>query len=352
MSEAVMSDMAQRQALAAELDQYNCRVAQPTDGPLFTRTPQSSMQVAHWKAADLKRLLDKIGANLKLEAGGQRRTLRLANRGLPFGTTPTFWASIQVILPGEIATAHRHTASALRFIMKGRGADTIVNGERYEMNEGDLVLTPAWTWHDHEHKGDEPMIWLDVLDISLVRSMHATFFEGSESPRQPLAPIVDHSYRAYGSGIMKPLSTRDVPELNPLLVYSAKRAQDALRLAGELPPDPYDDTALEYLNPLTGGPALPTIGTVLQSLRPGIRTKAHRHTGSVVYYVMRGQGATIIDGTTFEWGAGDFLAIPPWAVHEHINRSPDTSAMLFQVNDIPALRKLGLYREEPADAQT
>jgi gentisate 1,2-dioxygenase len=351
MTEAVMTDTAQRAALADELAEHNCRVAQPTDGPLFTRTPQSAMQPAHWKARDLARLLDKIGANLKLEAGGQRRTLRLANRGLPFGTTPTFWASIQVILPGEIATAHRHTASALRFIMKGRGADTIVDGERYEMNEGDLVLTPAWTWHDHEHKGDEPMIWLDVLDISLVRSMHATFFEGSDAPRQPVATLPDASYRMYGSGIMKPLADHAKPGVNPLLVYSAERAQEALRLASALPPDPYDDTALEYLDPLTGGPAMPTIGTVLQSLRPGVHTKAHRHTGSVVYYVMRGAGATIVDGTRFDWGAGDFMAIPPWAVHEHINTSGDSAAMLFQVNDIPALRKLGLYREEPADAQ-
>jgi gentisate 1,2-dioxygenase len=349
MSETVMSDTAQRQALIDELDSINCRIAQPTDGPLFTREPQSTMQAAHWKAADLARMLEKIGANIKLEAGGQRRTLRLANRGLPFGTTPTIWASIQYILPGEIATAHRHTASALRFIMQGRGADTIVDGERYEMNEGDLVLTPAWAWHDHEHKGSEPMIWLDVLDISLVRSMHATFFEGSASPRQPVLDIPDHSYRRYGSAIMRPLNDTNVPALNPLLVYPAARAQEALRLASELPPDPFDDTALEYVNPLTGGPALPTIGTVLQSLRPGMHTKAHRHTGSVVYYVMRGDGATVVNGTTFEWGAGDFLAIPPWAVHEHINRSEKTPAMLFQVNDIPAMRKLGLYREEAVD---
>ncbi|WP_434106447.1 cupin domain-containing protein [Paraburkholderia caffeinilytica] len=349
MSETVMSDTAQRQALVDELDSHNCRIAQPTDGPLFTREPQSTMQAAHWKATDLARLLEKIGASIKLEAGGQRRTLRLANRGLPFGTTPTIWASIQYILPGEIATAHRHTASALRFIMQGRGADTIVDGERYEMNEGDLVLTPAWAWHDHEHKGDKPMIWLDVLDISLVRSMHATFFEGSAAPRQPVLEIPDHSYRRYGSAIMRPLNDTNVPALNPLLVYPAARAQEALRLAGDLPPDPFDDTALEYVNPLTGGSALPTIGTVLQSLRPGMHTKAHRHTGSVVYYVMRGKGATIVNGTTFEWGAGDFMAIPPWAVHEHINRSGATPAMLFQVNDIPALRKLGLYREEAVD---
>jgi gentisate 1,2-dioxygenase len=163
-----------------------------------------------------------------------------------------------------------------------------------------------------------------------------------------VSDMPDRSFRRYGSGIMKPLNDTSTPELNPLLVYGAERAQEALGLAAELPPDPFDDTALEYLNPITGGAAMPTIGTVLQSLRPGIHTKAHRHTGSVVYYVMKGTGATIVDGTTFEWGAGDFMAIPPWAVHQHINRSDDTAAMLFQVNDIPALRKLGLYREEAA----
>src|SRR5260370_42630515 len=109
------------------------------------------MQPVHWKAADLGHLLEKIGASLKLEQGGQRRTLRLCNRGLPYGTTPTFWASIQYILPGEIATAHRHAASALRFIMKGRGADTIVDGKSYAMYEGDRLPNPAWTWQDLVH---------------------------------------------------------------------------------------------------------------------------------------------------------------------------------------------------------
>src|SRR5216683_1716258 len=307
MASEVMSDATQRQELADELAKYGVRVAQPDDPPLFTKEPKSSMQPFHWKAADLARLLEKIGASLKLEKGGQRRTLRLTNPGLPYGTTPTFWASIQYILPGEIASAHRHAATALRFIMEGSGADTIVDGEQYIINEGDLVLTPSWTWHDHEHKGSKPMIWLDVLDISLVRSLHATFFEGSNEPRQSVNRVSDRSYREFGSGLLRPMHEER-----------------------------------------SGGPALPTIGTAIQVLRPGAKCKPHRHTGSVVYYVVRGQGTTVIDGEQFDWSKGDFLALPPWAVHAHQNRSDKVEAVLFQVNDIPVLKSLGLYREEAA----
>jgi gentisate 1,2-dioxygenase len=348
MAEALMTDAGERAALADELAAFNTRVAQPNDPPLFTKDPSSTMKACHWKAADISNLLDKIGAKLKLEAGGQRRTLRLTNPGLPYGTTPTFWVSIQYILPGEVATAHRHAASALRFIMQGKGADTTVDGEQYVINEGDLVLTPNWTWHDHEHKGDEPMVWIDVLDISLVRSLHATFFEGAEKPRQSVASTPDRSFREYGSGIMRPIHRPTPGKASPLLAYPKERAEEALWQAAGLEGDPYDDVILEYQNPLTGEPALPTIGTRLQMLRPSSHTKAHRHTGSVVYYVVRGEGATIIDGQRFDWGTGDFLALPPWAVHEHLNRSATDEAVLFQVNDIPALEKLGLYREQPA----
>ncbi len=347
MAKVEMSDASERAALIDTLERYNTRVAQPTDGPLFSRTPSSPMKPVLWKAADISMLLDKIGAKLKLEAGGQRRTLRLTNPGLPYGTTPTFWLSIQYILPGEIATAHRHMASALRFIMEGEGADTIVDGEQYLVNKGDLVLTPSGAWHDHEHRGTGPMIWIDVLDISLVRSMHATFFEDFDQARQTVDPIPDRSYREFGSGIMRPLKKPAPKKSSPLLAYTWARAEQALRLAAGLAPDPYDDVILEYQNPLTGEPALPTIGTRLQMLRPGVHTKAHRHTGSAVYYVVDGSGATIIDGQRFDWAKGDFLALPPWAAHEHLNDT-GKEAILFQVNDIPALEKLGFYREQDA----
>jgi gentisate 1,2-dioxygenase len=344
----IMTDSKEREALADELARFGVRVAQPDDPPLFTPQPVSSMRPFHWKATDLDVLLEKIGDRLKLEKGGQRRTLRLTNPGLPYGTTPTFWASIQYILPGEVASAHRHAATALRFIMQGTGADTIVDGEQYVINEGDLVLTPSWTWHDHEHKGDKPMVWLDVLDISLVRSLHATFFQGAKEPRQTPHAISDKSYRQFGSGLMRPANVSARPGPSPVLAYSKAVAEQALQQAVGLEPDPFDDTLLEYQNPSTGGPALPTIGTALQMLRPGFRGKPHRHTGSAVYYVVRGSGTTRIAEETFQWSRGDFIALPPWSVHEHANGSASSEAVLFQVNDLPVLKSLGLYREEAA----
>lgn len=334
-----------RRALKEDLARFNCRVHQPDDPPLFTRTPQSAMQTVHWKWTDLEPLLERLGQQLALEPGGNRRTLRLHNPGLAYGTTHTFWASIQVILPGEIASNHRHTANAFRFIMKGSGASTTVDGERYPMNEGDLVLTPGMRWHDHEHRGSAPMIWLDVLDISLMRAMHATFFEPGAELQQKVDAVPDSSWRCYGSGLMSPPGARQGGTGNPLLAYPRAMAQAALEQAAGLPADPFDDVMLEYRNPTTGGPVMNTMGMRLQKLRPGVHTKARRHTGSKLYHVQRGRGTTIVDGRAYDWQAGDFLVIRPWAWHEHVNRSPE-DAQLFQVNDFPAMLALGYYFEE------
>ncbi|MDM0015174.1 cupin domain-containing protein [Variovorax sp. J22P168] len=343
---APMEDQAARLALREDLARFDCRIAQPDDPPLFTRSPNSASQTTLWRWKDLEPLLERLGEQLTLDAGGQRRTLRLQNPGLPFGTTTTFWGSIQVILPGEIAGAHRHTANAFRFILKGSGATTTVNGERYTMNEGDLVLTPGMTWHDHEYHGETPMIWLDVLDISLMRSMHATFFEPGEKIQQEVSAVPDASWRKWGSGLMSPPGQAPRTADNPLLVYPHEVAQAALQAAAGLPPDPFDDVVLEYRNPLTGGPAMRTMGMRLQTLRPGMRGRARRHTGSKLYYVVRGEGATIVEGRTYEWSTGDFLTIQPWAWHEHLNRSSTGEATLFQVNDFPAMSVLGYYFEE------
>ena len=337
MGMTLASDADNRRALAAELQAMNFAVHQPEDPPLFTDAPE--------RAADIAAGLDRIGEMIKLEQGSVRRTLRLTNPGVEYGTTPTLWASIQYILPGEIATAHRHTPGALRFIMKGTGANTIVDGEQYQMNEGDLVLTPGWTFHDHQHNGSEPMVWLDVLDINLVRSMNATFFEDLNAPRQAVNSHQDASHREFGSGLMRPAKARHARYENPVLPYPAALCEAAVRQAAELDPDPYDDTAMIYTNPTTGGHAMKTIGTMLQRLRPGFSGQAHRHVGSSVYYVIRGEGRTTVNDELFNWVAGDFLAIPSWARHAHANRSSDNDCLMFHVNDFPALEALGLWHE-------
>ncbi|WP_239143017.1 cupin domain-containing protein [Variovorax sp. WS11] len=332
--------------MQADLERYNCRVHQPDDPPVFTRDPKVDMQSVHWRWSDLAPLLDRLGREVALAADGPRRTLRLHNPGLPRGTTHTFWASIQVINPGEVATAHRHSANALRFIMHGAGAWTNVGGERYPMSEGDLVLTPAWAFHDHVHLGAEPMIWLDVLDLSLMHMLRATFFEPFPQAEQPVKSVPDDGFRRFGSGLMGPPGLRSA-SANPLLPYTANMAQNAVRQAAGLPPDPFDDVILEYRNPVDGGPALRTLAQTLQLIRPGFVGRARRHTGSKLYYVMRGNGSTTVGDQHFEWRAGDFMAIAPWAWHRH--RGGTEEAMLFQVNDLPALQALGYDREEGAD---
>lgn len=349
MTEEPFSDAAARAELLDRLAELNLAVHQPTDPALFTPSPVSQMKPAHWTAEQIREGLDLIGKKIALDPGGVRRTIRLCNPGLDFGTTPTFWASVQYIRPGEVATAHRHTANALRFIMEGEGADTIVDGEKYEFNKGDLVLTPSWSFHDHEHKGEQPMIWLDVLDINLVRRMEAVFFEAFDQPRHPVNDILDGSFREFGSGIMRPVRPRHMRFENPLLVYPMARAEDAVMQAASLPPDPHFDTALEYRNPLNGEPALPTMGTMMQRLRPGVELRPQRHTGSLLNYVIRGHGQTQFNDRNVEWSTGDFVAIPPWTDYAHQNLSHHDDALMFQVNDFPALTSLKLWRAEYRD---
>ncbi len=339
------ADAERRRALKEDLARYNCRVHQAGDPPFFTAEPRPAMQSVHWRWDDLAPLLERIGRDVDLAAGGPRRTLRLHNPGLPVGTTHTFWGSIQVILPGEVATAHRHSANALRFIMKGQGAWTTVEGECYPMDEGDLVLTPAGTWHDHVHKGDQPMIWLDVLDISLMKSLEATFFEPYSGAVQPISAVPDRSSRQFGSGLMSPPDVSVPLGSNPLLTYPWGMADQAVRAMDGLPADPYDDIVLEYRNPVDGAPAMRTLGMQLQRLRPGFSGRRRRHTGSKLYYAVRGEGRTTVGEEIYDWRAGDFMAIAPWAWHRHENPSTG-EALLWQVNDLPTLKALNYYREE------
>jgi gentisate 1,2-dioxygenase len=329
----------------AALADLKVRVQTPDDKPLFTATPAPPMQPVHWRWSELERVVDELDQHLELTRGGGRRTLKLTNPGLEFGTTPTFWVSIQSILPGEVATAHRHTPTAFRFIMHGSGCSTTVDGETYEMTAGDLVLTPSWTWHDHVHHGDEPMIWMDVLDISLARSLNAIFFQPYDRDVQDASPVPDSSFRTLGSGLLRAGAAAPAPRVNPLLAYPKARAVDALELAKGLPADPVDDVIVEYVNPTNGAPALVSMGTKRQVLRAGFHGLAQRHTGSKVYYVIAGAGVTQIEGTRYEWSAGDFFSVPPWAVHHHENPHSE-DASLFRVDDLPTLDKLNLYRQE------
>jgi gentisate 1,2-dioxygenase len=294
-----------------------------------------------WRWNDVEPLLMRSGELVTPERGAERRVLRLANPGVPGKTsTHTLSAAMQLLLPGECAPAHRHSPAAIRFILRGHGAYTTVEGERCPMEPGDLLLTPSWTWHDHASDSDGPVIWLDGLDHPLIRSLDTWFFEPYPEDRQPVAPR-----RAGGPGL-RPTQTKARADLPPVARYPWEATYAALKSMSFDEASPFDDLVLEYTNPASGAPALRTIGCWIQLLRPGLHTRAHRQTSCAVYHVFAGQGFSVIDGQRFDWQAGDSFAVPPWAWHEHAS-DPGDEAILFSIQDNPVFEALGLYREEP-----
>ena len=312
-------------------------------------SPQpSSKAVPHvWRWRDLRPQALQAAQLVGTEQA-ERRVLRLTNPGLPGGTASnTMSANIQIVMPGEIARAHRHSPAALRFVIEGQGGYTTVNGQRLPMFPGDLILTPSWTWHDHANDTNEPMIWLDGVDSSLVRLLEAGFIEGYSDETQACL-TGNHATRArYGEGGLRPAwEATPTERYSPLWHYPMSQARSGLeRLALEGVESAFDGAILEYVNPLTGGSAMPTMACYVQLLQPRLRTRSHRHVCCTNYHVVEGSGYSVVGGKRLDWEDRDVFTVPTWTFHEHVNTG-SRPALLFSYSDAPVMKALDLYREE------
>ena len=167
-------------ALYAETSQINMTPGWlRRDQPVREDAPASAYVPAHWRYDQCKAALDAAGRLIDVSLA-ERRNLVLSNPTKTQHvrmTTATLVSAYQMILPGEKAPSHRHTAHALRVIIDGHGSYSTVDGEKTPMETGDVVLTPGWCWHEHGHDGDEPAYWLDGLDVPLVRGLENMFYE-------------------------------------------------------------------------------------------------------------------------------------------------------------------------------
>ena len=304
-----------------------------------------------WRWRDTRPAVLKAVALVQPEQAG-RRVVMLVNPGARAisAAVGLLYSGIQVMGPGEAASAHRHAASALRFIMEGSGAYTVVDGEKIALGARDFVLTPNGTWHDHGvDAAGTTCIWQDGLDIPLVNALDANSYAvHPDLHQQPSAPV-DACFALYGAGFLQPAQERRAwrKPYSPLLKFPWDQTLSALQAAARVSEgSPFDGVIMEYVNPVTGGPVMPTIGASMQMLRPGEHSKAHRHTGSFVYQVASGRGFSVIAGQRFDWEERDIFVVPSWALHEHANGSNSEPACLFCFNDLPVLRALALYREE------
>jgi gentisate 1,2-dioxygenase len=306
--------------------------------------PETTVQPCLWKWKDVHESLMRAGEVVNMEQA-ERRTVRLLNPALRDrqATTHTIHFSFQYVKQGEHARPHRHTAAAFRFILEGNGAYTTVNGQKCVMEEGDLILTPQLSWHDHTNDSGKPIIWLDGLDIPLVQSLHQLLFEPYLGDAQPIEKTSEEVGFFYGHAR---------PTVAPAAEFFHYKWADTYRSLNALlkaaSPERFDGYLLEFRNPLTGGPTMPTIQCAVSLLRPGQETEAHRHTSTVIYHVFRGSGSSFIGDECFNWEAGDSFVVPLWYPHRHSNRAAAEDAILFATSDAPVLKALDLYREEPA----
>jgi gentisate 1,2-dioxygenase len=233
--------------------------------------------------------------------------------------------------------------------MEGSGAYTIVDGHKMTLGARDFVLTPNGTWHEHgvESSGS-PCVWQDGLDIPLVNALEANFYAVHPKIQQEESGYpVDDTTKTWGNPGLRPASGRWSKGYSPLFKYEWEPTYESLRkYATATEGSPFDGIFMNYVNPITGGHVMQTIGASMQLLRPGEKTKAHRHTGSIIYQVAKGSGHSIVAGKRLEWRERDIFCVPSWAWHEHGNASDSEDACLFSFNDLPVIEGLGLYREE------
>jgi gentisate 1,2-dioxygenase len=241
-------------------------------------------------------------------------------------------------MSGERARPHRHTMNALRFVIEdgGGGGATIVDGKHCPMSPGDMIVTPAWTWHEHLHDGPDRVIWLDALDVPIVDHLGAAFFEpgrGNEYPDLP--PDAAFAAAGFAPGRIAPGGH------SPLFRYPWDTAIGALRA---MTPSPDGARQVRYVNPATGGPVMSLLDCYLLGLEKGHETAPYRSTSNAACLVVGGEGVSKVGDVTITWGRHDVFSLPHWQWITHLATSPE--AQLFLITDREVFRRLELLRDE------
>src|SRR4051795_13773149 len=303
------------------------RIAKRDMAPLWkvmknvvTKEPVTRCVPHVWHYEDVKSLVMESGGLISAEEA-LRRVLILENPALrgESKATNTLFAGIQMILPGEVAPAHRHVSSAIRFVLDGEGAYTSVEGEKAMMSPGDFVITANWAPHDHGNPSKKPMLWLDVLDFPAVNFFEASFadYPDEKDKMQNTTRQDGDSLAFYGSGVLPdgaPVGLNRSPVIN----YTYARTRpilDRLKKSGDI--DKSHGARVRYANPINGGPVLPTMSANLALLPKGFKGEKYRATDGTIFVCAEGRGTTTVDGKVLEWGPYDVFVVPPWKTYAH-----------------------------------
>ena len=303
--------------------------------------PTRRTQTTHWPYQQLRELLLKAGELTPIEKA-ERRVLVLANPGHgleKMQASAAMYLGMQLLLPGELAPAHKHTPNAIRMVVEGEGAWTLVNGEKCPMSRGDLILTPTGLWHEHGHDGSEPVIWLDVLDLPLVYYVEASYHE--EVPSQTVVPGQGVKAYARGGVVPTPVFQRS-DKAYPMLRYPWADAKAALLSMAEDQPD-LEAVQVTYVNPETGKDAQNILGFYALMLRPGQTLRLPARSPAQVLHQIEGKVAVSVEDKSFTLVEADTCVVPGYTAATLQNCSAIEPAFVFIADESPLHRKLGVY---------
>ncbi len=310
----------------AQLGQHNLAPLWEVLRKLVTREPLPQAAPVLWKFAPLREQVLRAGEVISAEQA-ERRVLVLENpafKGQARATNSLF-GGVQLILPGETARSHRHTAAAIRFILEGDGAYTSVEGEKVPMKRGDFIITPSWLYHDHGNEGSGPVMWLDGLDVHFVNLMNTSFAQ--EDPNIRSRP---------------PNDPGDIPRMTFTYPYDAARS--ALeRMRVERAADPALGWKMTYLDPKTGKPPMNVMAAFLQLVPGGITSKPYRSTDAAMFVVVEGEGRVRVGDDGWDVGPNDIFVVPAWT---WASFEPRDDLVLFSLSDRTLQQHLGFWREE------
>jgi gentisate 1,2-dioxygenase len=337
--------------LSEQREEFYHRLDPQSLAPLWTRLKSlvpaqpTPVGVPHrWRYAEVRPYVLESADHISAREA-ERRVLILENPALRGSSqvTGTLYAGLQLIMPGEIAPAHRHTQSALRFIVEGEGAFTAVEGEKTLMRPGDFVITPSWTWHHHGNDSDRPMVWLDGLDIPLVAHFNSTFREDHRAEQAPVTRPEGDALARYGSGLL-PVGWRNASLNSPVFNYPYDRTREALQaLTRAGAPDAHQGHLMRYVNPADGGWAMPTMAAMVRLLPAGFATRPYRSSDGMVSIVVEGSGTLEVAGEKLDLAPHDVFVVPGWVPYALAARE---DLVVFSYSDRAAQEKLGFFREE------
>jgi gentisate 1,2-dioxygenase len=338
-------------AIQAEREAFYGRADTQNLAPLWTRlrslVPEAPTPVGvphRWAYSDVRPYVLESAQHISAKEA-ERRVLILENPGLKGSSqiTNSLYAGLQLIMPGEVAPAHRHTQSALRFIVEGSGAFTAVDGEKTTMRPGDFVITPSWTWHHHGHEASGPMVWLDGLDIPLVAFFNSTFREDHHQAEAEITRPEGDSLWRFGSGLL-PVGYANATANSPVFNYPYDRTREALySMTKAGAPDSHSGYLMRYVNPTDGGWAMPTMATMIRLVPKNFLSAPYRSSDSTIFIVVEGEGEIDVAGQKMRLTPHDVVVVPGWMPYAFKARE---DLVLFSYSDRVAQEKLGFFREQ------